>query len=290
MRRTLSTFDPRDIPALWNGAIYIPGRGVEPITGTQNTRWKSLSQEPNDAWDGHTGHKPVLATAPSGRKYWNLAAGGQYCSWLVQAPGQAYQWTNVGAYAMWVYLAQNDTAPHIAMAQWPESLTPKNRLYVQKNNDTDRMAVYLSRNGFSQDNQNGQGDIGDRSKWNSAWGPGISPLINWKGWHFLVVQWDASQNNYLGPEETPNALLCSNKLQVFVDGVYYEGMYSAPHTPYGGAPPDGPVRELFASDYPFSWGAHYTSSKFDAIGACYVARGHVPADAWDDIMNYWRPE
>lgn len=289
MRNSFNTFDPRDIPALWDGAIYIPGKNVELIENTNNSKWKSLAQEVNDCTDSHTGHKPVLSSLPNGQKYWNLAAGGPYSSWLVESPSSAYQWIDVGAYAMWVYLETNDLNPHVACSQWPEALTPKNRIYVQKNIDADRMAIYGSRNGYSNDNALGQNGKGDRWKWNSSWSPGIPPLINWQGWHFIVLLFDMSQNNYYGPEETPNNLLCSNKLQVFVDGIYCEGMFSAPQPNYGGAPPTGPITNLFASNYPFSWGAQYASNHFDGIGACYVARGHVPFSAWNDIMNYWRP-
>lgn len=289
MRAHLSSFDPREIPALWEGAVYIPGRGVEPIAGTQSTRWRSLSSDPNDCTDQHTGHKPVLATLPNGAKFWDLAGGGQYSSWLVPAPGPAYQWTDVGAYAAWVYLAANDSAAHIAMAQWPETNQPKNRLYVEKNIDPDRMAVYGSRNGLSQDNALGQDGIGDRWKWNSSWGPGVRPLINWTGWHFLVLQFDMTADNYVGPEETGAGALCSNRLRVFVDGVYFEGLFSTPQPQFGGQPPQGPLIGLAPSDYPFSWGAQYTSNHFDGLGACYVARGPVPLSAWEQIRNFWRP-
>lgn len=282
-------FDPRDVPALLAGAIYLPGEGVEPIPGSDDRVWHSLATEPNDASDAHVGHKPVLATAPNGVAVWDLAAGGAYASWVVPVPGAAYTWTERGSYAAWVYLAANDEAAHIAFAQWPETLAQGNRIYAQKNIDLTRAAVYLSRDGFSQDNFNGQGGIGDRSKWNSAWGPGIEPTIDWAGWHFFRATWDASGTNFYC---AGGGTLCSTKLRVYVDEVYFEGMYSAPHPQWGGAPPDGPVRELYPSTYPFSWGADYAVNHFDALGPCYVANGDEGLDdaTWAQVMAYRAPK
>ena len=281
-------FDPLDVPALAAGAVYLPGEGVEPIAGTDDTLWHSLAAEVNDASDAHTGHKPVLATAANGAQYWDLAAGGLYSSWVVDLPGAAYTWTDKGTYAVWVYLAQNDDKAHIAFAQWPEVMTQGNRVYCQKNIDFTRAAVYLSRDGFSMDNFNGLDGIGDRSKWNSAWGPDIEPLIDWTGWHFIRVSFDMSAENYYCPG---GGTLCSQKMRFYFDEVYYEGMYSAPHPQWGGAPPDGPVRAIYPSTYPFSWGADFAANHFDAIGPAYVARGDegLSDEVWLQVMAYRAP-
>lgn len=290
-----STFDPRDIPAIGrDGALYIPGRAASPIAGTQSTRWRSLCEEPNDATDEHTGHKPVLNTLPNGQQYYDLAAGGQWSSFLVPNLGPAFKWTEVGAYFLYFHLSEaaaTSPAPVVLFAQWPSSAPPRRRIYAQKK-DTDpgRIAIFGSRDGTADDNGAAPDGIFKRYKYNDNL-PG-SPPLRLAGWHSLVVAFDcAYEQNYFGPAERPAGASCSNKMQVFFDGVRIEGFFTAPQPDpaWQGAPPLGPVQPLFASDYPFSIGADYTSNHVDGLGMWGVARGKVPLSAWADILNFWRP-
>lgn len=294
----LSRFDPRELPAIGRyGALYVPGINAEPIAGTQSTRWGSLCAEPNSATDEHWGNKPVLKTLSSGRRYYDYAAAGQYGSFMVPTPGSAFQWTDVGAYWLWFYLSDATAAspaPVVLLSQWPNEAqsggVPKRRIYVQKkDNDPGRLAVFGSRDGTAFDNGTAPDGIWKRYKWNDNM-PGTAPILS-AGWHSLLILFDTTEANYFGPAERPAGANCSSKLQVFFDGRWIEGFFTAPQPDptWQGAPPLGPVQPLFASDHALTIGADGAANHVDAIGSWGVANGKVPFDAWTDVLNFWQP-
>lgn len=282
---------PLTFSALRNGAVYVPGLHTSSFGG-DDTRWDSLpGTQENPLTDEHTGHKPVLATALNGEKYWDLAAGGATASWGLQTPGTAFRWTQKGSYAAWFRCTTLDTAIQYLWLQWPGGGS-NNRLHTRKNNDLTRLASDVSWLGSAYDaNTNGQGPIGGRAKFNST-----ADVYDWTQWHFVRVTFDWTKSN-----STAHGANFSERQMVFVDEVLDAGTgYSAPATGSGGSPAEGgPIHDpgLYASTAPFWFGSDTNGASHwkGQVGPLFVANGALSDDfieeitGWSQLMAWHAP-
>lgn len=295
--RAGGALDPRDVPALMAGGIWLPGVGVTSLGGGSR-RWASQATATGDDYDlkdSHTGHKPVATTAANGAAVWDLVAGGATAGWSINTgisarpPGAAIQPTSKGSVALWVKANALDTSIHTIFSMWPGGASA-NRLYFYKNTDNYRLSVFSSNDGSAADTVGGLGVL-SRAKWNSGSGPGSGPLTDWTGWHFVRVEIDSSGTNFLlaGGKH-------STKIRVFVDEVEYAndevsgcGQYSA-----GSAPPSGPVAAFVSGAGRFTVGADFASSQWNGlVGPVYISNedsaAAVTAKQWQRVMLFNAP-
>lgn len=292
---TAWTVDPRTVPGLLAGGIWLPGVGVSSLGGGSR-RWASQADNTGDDYDlkdSHTGHKPVATTAGNGAAIWDLAAGGATAGWSINTgitarpPGAALQPTTRGSFAGWFKANALDTAIHVFASMWAGG-TSGNRFFLYKNDDNHRCAVFTSWNGSAQ-------DIGTplyRSKWNSGSGPGAGPLTDWTGWHFLRIAYDMGGTNLLlaGGKYSTRLRVFVDETELANDTVSGCGGYSAGSPPADG----GPIAGVHNAAGRFSVGADFASSQWNGqIGPVYVsnedATDAIDASTWRGVMRYGAP-
>lgn len=291
----LRPLDPREVPALMAGGIWLPGVGVTSLGGG-STRWVSQSNNSGDDYDlkdSHTGHKPVATTATNGAAVWDLVAGGSTAGWSINTgisarpPGAALQPTSKGCLAGWFKANGLDNAIRVFFSTWPGGSSGC-RSYHYKNDDDYRIAVFTSYNGSAVDT----GTPLYRAKWNSGSGAGQGPLTDWRQWHFVRFAYDMSGENLL-----LSGGKYSTRLRVFVDEVEYEnntttgcGGYSAGSPPADG----GPLAGIHDGATRFSVGADFQSAQWNGqVGPVYVSNedsaAPITAAQWARIMTFHRP-
>lgn len=287
--------DPREVPALMAGGIWLPGVGVTSLGGASR-RWASQSNNTGDDYDlkdSHTGHKPVATTAANGAAVWDLVAGGATAGWSINTgisarpPGAAIQPTSRGSFAVWVKANALDTSIRVIASKWAGG-TSGNRWFIYKNDDNHRIAVFTSWNGSAQ-------DIGTplyRSKWNSGSGPGAGPLTDWREWHFVRVEYDMSGTNLLlsGGKYSTRLRVFVDEVELVNDTVSGCGGYSAGSPPADG----GPIAGVHNAAGRFSVGADFASSQWNGlIGPVYDSNeDSAPAitrKQWQRIMQFNAP-
>lgn len=287
--------DPRDVPALMAGGIWLPGEGYTAFGGDDHA-WASQATQANSFKDDEDGYKPKPEYASNGQPIYRMSPDpGETAtaSWIIASPGSALQWTQKGSYAGWFKANTSDTSIHYFFRQWPGGAS-NNRVLLHKNNDANRIVVYTSYAGSAVDGVSPP-DIGGRAKWNNAANPGEGVLFDWTQWHFVRVSYDMSLTNYWKNPPT-NSAPYSDRLKVYVDEtlVYDNADYSAPSPTLGGSPTDGPIRGIYASTAAFVLGADGHSSQWNGhIGPFYIANSDSAAaitDAeWARIMLFRRP-
>ena len=285
--------DPRTVPQLMAGAIWLPGIGVTTPSGnlvvaSQATQANVLTTV------GVTGDIPAQTTAANGAPCWNFGVA-TYAALRVVAPGTAMRWTERGTYALWLKGASLTGTPQQIFTQWPELAAAKNRILAQL---TDGMNTGFNIQGsidglMTDDPTFATPDHRWKANYNHT--PGG---YDFNAWHFMRVSFDYSLDNYNGA----GGENLSRKLRVYVDEVYDEGTgYSAPHdgntpeTKWGDPSTGGPIRApLFASDYRFTLGANDNlgGSWRGLIGPVYIAdetAGPISAATWRRVMKFRAP-
>ncbi len=288
----LSPLDPRTVPALMAGGIWLPSTPTVDLGGG-NRAWPSLGTQANSFTDEHTGHKPLLTTAANGAPVWDLPAGGATASWVIPTVGSALKWTSKGTYAGWFKANALDESYHYFFAQWEGGASGNNRILCHKNNDEHRVAIFASHEGSTVDAV-APPDIGGRCKWNSSAGPGIGMLVDWTEWNFIRITVDMDLDNYSigGANHSRRLRVWINEVEIVdVDGDG-GGQFSAPQPDVGGAPPDGPFKGLYGGvDLTwFALGADYVSSQWNGqLGPFYAANGEASEHRWRRIMAWDAP-
>jgi hypothetical protein len=288
-RPVAGPLDPRNVPQLMAGAIWLPGVQDTTGGGGHRTILSQATQANSLTTVAFTGDIPALTTAGNGAAVWDYA-GAAFSGLRVTAPGSALQWTDRGSYAGWFKANSVSGDTRMFFSQWPEGAAPTNRIQSALTaGDNTRLSFQGSINGLSADDPT-FATPDDRWKYNS------SSIYDFTLWNFLVFAFDDSQANYdvAGSHR-------SHKLRFTVNGVFDEGTgFSAPHdgpTPETewGAPPDGPIRApLFASTSALAIGCTDTlgASWRGQIGPVYVADetlGVIPASVWRRVMLYSAP-
>lgn len=295
---SIAPLDPREVPALMAGGIFLPDESYQDIGGGSHS-WGSVATNTGAGYtfyDSHDGFKPVRKTAANGTRYFDLAAGGITASWLIPTtPGLALRWTSKGDYAGWFKLDTLDASIRYLFAQWPGGASG-NRILAHKNNDLRRLATYVSYAG-SAVGAAGPPDIGGRAKWNSGGGPTEGPEFAWDDWVFVRVSLDMTKENYAlsGANLSYRQTVYINEEPVIDNATTGVGVYSAPASDVGGAPPDGPIRGIHSgADSPwFSLGALYVSGQWSKVGPFYIANRDsaqpITAEQWRRVMRYGAP-
>lgn len=271
------------------GGIWLPSTPTTSLGGG-NRAWPSLGTQANAFTDEHTGHKPALVTTASGRRAWDLPAGGATASWVIAATGNALRWTAKGSYAGWFRANALDTSFHYFFSQW---IADHGRILCHKNNDAHRVAIFVSHEGGTTDAA-APPDIGDRCKWNSSAGPGIGRLVDWRLWNFIRITVDMDEDNYSigGSNHSRRLRVWVNEIEIVENGGDGGGQFSAPQPDVGGAPPDGPFKGIYGGDdltY-LSLGADFVSAQWNGqVGPFYVANGELTAHEWRRVMAWEAP-
>lgn len=286
--RPRGPLDPRTVPELMAGAIWIPGTQDTTGGGGARTVLSQATQANPLTTSGVTGDVPALTTASNGAPVWAFG-GATYTALRVVAPGSAMRWTTKGSFAGWFKGAALTGTIQALFSQWPEGAdATNNRLIAGLTlGDNSRWNINGSWNGLSTDQPTNVGPD-NRWKYNSSAG------IDFTAWHFLRVTVDYTLDNY-----STGGVNYSNRVRVFVDEVLDVGSgYSAPHdgvTPETrwGTAPDGPVRgtQLYPATSAFTLGSTHAlgGSWRGYIGPFYICNGEISAAKWKRIMKFNAP-
>lgn len=289
--KNASPLDPRNVPQLMAGGIWLPGVGESTPAG--NLVIQSQATQSNDLTTvSVTGYVPTQAYASNGARIWDFGAGGLYAALRVLTPGTAMRWTQRGTYAGWFKGASLTGTPQQMFGTWPESASPNNRIYAQlTDGDNTRLNMQGSIDGLSS-------DVGDYSAPDHRWKYNSNAGYDFTKWHFLRFSFDYSLDNYNGG----GGENLSRKLKFYVDENYDEGAgFSAPHDgplpeqKYGDPSTGGPIRAaLFETDYRFTLGSSDTlgGSWKGQIGPFYIASetdGKISPSIWRRVMRFNAP-
>lgn len=300
-RRILSPLDPRDVPGLMAGGIWLPGVGVSTLPGGYK-EWRSQSSNTGASYDLRStlsGYHPVATTASNGAAVWDLDAAGPTACFNIASgitllpPGPALQFTQRGSMAGWFRAKSVTTAIWYFYSMWPGG-SSGNRAVIYKNDDPHRIAVFTSYAGSAVDAP--PETIGQRCKWNSGSGPGLGPLTDWTLWHFVRFTWDMSGTNLqiLGGNYSTMLRVYIDEEEVANDVVSGAGSYSAPDSAHGGAPPDGPMRGIWNGATRLSVGSDGESSHIPGqLGPQFIsnedATDPITDEQWPRVMLYNAP-
>lgn len=286
--RNAGPLDPRYVPQLMAGGIWLPGVNDTTGGGGHRTVLSQATQSNSLTTSGVTGDIPSLTTASNGASVWNFG-GATYTALRVVSPGSALQWTTKGSYAGWFKGASLTGTIQALYSQWPEATAPTNNRLIAglTLGDNTRWNINGSWNGASTDDPT-FATPDNRWKYNSSGG------IDFTQWHFLRFTYDVTLDNY-----STGGKNYSNRVKVYIDEVLDVGSgYSAPHdgpTPETrwGTAPDGPVRgtQLYPATFAFTLGSTHTlgGSWRGQIGPFYICNGEIPNATWKRIMKYRAP-
>lgn len=280
-RIRVDAVDPRLVPALMAGGIWIPGMGVNSIGGGHFT-WDSQATQANQLTTANNFEVPTQATASNGVAIWNMNPITYAQGFGILSPGTALKFASLGSYAFWMKERTDDTTICYMLEMWPN--TADKRFYVYKNNTVGKMSI----NGSFL----GQGDADPTDRWKAN-----IRNIDFASWNFYRFTFDYSLDNY-----QVSGANFSNKMRVYINetlitevnggGAYHEG-YSAPPFPYS-EPPDGPIMGtgLYTGGTRFFVGANGGSSGWSGwLGPVYAANGTEGLDdtVWAKVMKFHAP-
>lgn len=281
-RTPIGSIDPRTVPALMSGGIWLPGIGVTSI-GVDGYTWASQATQSNVLTTAYNFDKAVPTTASNGASVWDYPKTVFGSGFLMLAAGSALRFATKGSYAAWFKANELDDNNHFFFDAWPEDAV-NNRFYAYKNVSSDlngastKVAINGSPLGIGDD------AVHDRWKYNNTEG-----IQDFSKWNFIRITFDYSLDNY-----THDGGNFSRKMNVYFNEVLDEGAgYSAPPSPYS-APPDGPVTGtgLYSGVQRLCLGCNYASTTWNGqVGPFYVANGDdgLSNTVWRRVMQYSAP-
>jgi len=240
-RTAEGTIDPRTVPQLMAGGIWIPSLGVTSLGGG-NRAWASQATQTNSFTDTNSPSKPVLTAASNGVAVWDVSqsgAGLQSC-WAIMSPDTALRFLQKGTYAVWAKGALTASQLYL-WSQAPEGYggtLPTNNRFVLWYNPLDatlngaKFSSNISFLGSFADVGNTP-NLPGRAKANFGNG-----LFDPRLWHFYVLRWDSSKTNYVGSGGED----LSHRWEFYIDGIWQEGDGWS-------APPQGTNLYIEAKDY-----------------------------------------